>query len=181
MLEDTLEERLKKHHRRAFGWALHCCRGNREEAEEVLQETYLAILEGKASFSGRSSFQTWLFAVIRRKACVARRRILRNLRLPAPSAEAPLVGEKLSDEHKAQMRVWVHQALGRLSRRQREVLHLVFYQQLSLEEAAGVMGVSTGSARTHYHRAKQQMRRYMQGAKRSHEFRLARHRNQAIL
>jgi len=51
--------------------------------------------------------------------------------------------------------------LLRLSPRQRELLHLVFYQELTIEEAAGVLGISVGSARVHYERGKAAVRRML--------------------
>jgi DNA-directed RNA polymerase specialized sigma24 family protein len=48
-----------------------------------------------------------------------------------------------------------------LSPRQREVLHLVFYQDLTIAAAAGVLNISIGSARVHYERGKAQLRRLL--------------------
>jgi RNA polymerase sigma-70 factor (ECF subfamily) len=48
--------------------------------------------------------------------------------------------------------------LSRLSRRQRELLHLVFYQELTVEQAAEVLRIPVGTARTHYERGKSRLR-----------------------
>jgi RNA polymerase sigma-70 factor (ECF subfamily) len=54
------------------------------------------------------------------------------------------------------------QALDKLPQRQREVLHLVFYEDLSLREAATVMRVTIGSTRRHYDRGKKRLRELLE-------------------
>ena len=156
---DTMGRRLSELHPAAFGWALACCRRNRTLAEEVAQMAYVKILAGEARFDGRSSFKTWLFGVIRHTAAYERRKawltlsgLTRFARLRSASPIAP--SETEADVDTKQLL----RALERLSRRQREVLHLVFYQDLTLESAAAVLGITVGAARVHYDRGKKRLR-----------------------
>lgn len=155
MDRSDLERELERLHQESFGWALFCSGRDRERAQDVLQEAYARVLSGAARFQGRSAFRTWLFGVIRRTALAERRRELRPgaratveaaLADPAPGAD-----ERLEE---AERREELLLALTALSPRQREVLVLVFYHELTVEEAARVMEVSLGSARTHYDRGK---------------------------
>src|SRR5438132_11516583 len=81
---------LERHHAESFGWALVCCGRDRVEAEDVLQASYLKVLDGKARFDGRSSVKTWLFGVIRRTAAEERRRRLLRFRVRQTHARLPV-------------------------------------------------------------------------------------------
>ena len=168
-----LRANLERHHNESFGWALVCCAHNRSEAESVLQVVYLKVLEGKARFDGNSSFRTWLFAVIRRTAADERRRHwLRGFGLSkyfARSEATTASNPPDEDIYRSQVQQLFRRALAELPARQREILQLVFYHDLSLAEAAEVMGISLGSARTHYDRGKQRLRALMKGVARRHD------------
>ena len=73
--------------------------------------------------------------------------------------ESPSPSRKIErDEQAARLRA----ALEKLPARQAEALHLVFYQDLALNEAAQVMRVSLGSVRQHYERGKARLRELLQ-------------------
>jgi RNA polymerase sigma-70 factor (ECF subfamily) len=112
--------------------------------------------------------KTWLFAVIRRTAAERRRRhIVRALALGFWREREPAPEPALSPERALQQAETARglvRALAALPRRQREVLHLVFYEDLTVEQAAEVLEVTVGTARTHYQRGKERLRALLSGA-----------------
>lgn len=158
-----IRNQLEAHHQAAFRWSLCCCRGDLIEAEEVLQSTYLKVLEGSAKYGGTSSFKTWLFAVIRHTAADHRRKHFLRRLFGEKAAAAPAGHAETPDDRseRAAVRRCFNAALEALSARQREVLELVFDQALTLREAAEVMGVSVGTAGLHYERGKERLRTLM--------------------
>jgi len=163
-LDDTsLKDRLEALHPASYGWALVCCSRNPDEAADVLQGVYVKILSGRAEFNGKGHFKTWLFSVIRNTAIDAYRRNmvktlglkrLQHHQITSQAAGCNPAGT-VEQDHRQQR---ITALLKKLPRRQRETLHLVFYQDLTLEETAEVLGISVGSVRTHYDRGKQKLR-----------------------
>jgi RNA polymerase sigma-70 factor (ECF subfamily) len=174
MDEEAVRAQLEAHHHASYGWAVSCCRCDAALAEDVLQIAYLKVLQGRARFLGQSAFKTWWFAVIRQTALDELRRLwFRRLKVAA-------LGERQEqDVHEVRYGESLDQAdrqrrfgrvLAKLPARQREVLHLVFYQEQTIEQAATVMKIGLGSARTHYHRGKQNLRKLLaQEAEDHHE------------
>jgi len=163
MSPEALELELDRMHPAAFGWALACCAGDRTAAEDALQASYLKILDGRARFDGRSSFRTWLFAIVRNTAAELRRRAALRRLLPLAVLSARPDGrlDPATELARADTTRRLTAALDTLPRRQREMLHLVFYQDLTITEAAEVAGVSLGTARTHYERGKAALRKLL--------------------
>jgi len=162
-VQQTLLDTLQAQHADSFGWALACCGWQRGAAEDVLQEAYLRALDGRARFNGRSQPRTWFFGVIKRVAAEqhrgSTRRSMLKLRLAhAGSVDAPGVDDTPGDAlYRDQSVRELQQAMMKLAQRQREVLHLAFYAELTLQEVAAVLGISVGSARTHYQRGKERL------------------------
>jgi RNA polymerase sigma-70 factor (ECF subfamily) len=160
MSPKELEAWLERLHEESFGWALQCSSGDPVRAEDVLQTAYVRVISGRAVFGERSSFRTWLFGVIRRVAIEEGRRV--KVERERTVILADDVVHDVADERcrpdeieSSRALLW---ALDQLPPRQREVLHLVFYQDMSISDAAEVMDVSVGSARTHYERGKARLR-----------------------
>jgi RNA polymerase sigma-70 factor (ECF subfamily) len=164
-----LRARLEAHHRDGYAWALSCCGFDRVEAENVLQTSYVKILDGRAVYGGRSSFRTWLFGVIRLTSAQERRRSWfvgrRLVHDEAAMERLACEADPTEPIYRDEMRGHVERALATLPRRQREVIALVFDHELTLEQAAEVMDVSSGAVRQHYDRAKRRMRQWLERAK----------------
>lgn len=159
--DPELKAELERLHESSWAWALTCCRQDKEHAQEALSGAYLKVLEGRAKYEARSALKTWFFSVIRFTAIEQRRSGARRLELLKRWFEANDEGAQpcWPDERASvmQQRAQVKEALSTLSKRQREVLELVFYHDMTLEEAAQVLALPVGTVRTHYARGKKQM------------------------
>ena len=157
-----MEELLKEHHRAGYHWARQCCDFDDDRASEVLQMVYLKILEGKAKFRGESDVKTWFFSVIRFTAYEWRRQ-------QRPYLSLDVCAEQPAAEAEEESPLFHEEMLLALAPRQREVILLVFYHHLTLEKAAEIMGISLGSASTHYDRAKKKLKTLIQQRKYSRD------------
>ena len=152
-----LKAEIERLHAAGFAWALACCGRDRERAEDVLQTSYLKILDGRARYARRSSFKTYLFGVIRRTASEERRRAAMSGLLLERYASEPGAGRRSAEDAAPVEILALRSAVETLPRRQREILHLVFSLGMTLHEAAETLSISIGTAARHYHRGKSRL------------------------
>ncbi len=135
-----------------------------EQGEDVLQQSYLLMLEGKAKYERQAELKTWAFGVVKNVSKNAtrgsiRQRIRDRNWFVVSTETQPPMGESIQGaEHREQQQQRVKAAIGALPQRQREVLELHTFRDFTLEECAHILSLSVGSVRTHYHRAKATLR-----------------------
>lgn len=145
---------LQAIHTDVFGWALSRCNYERATAEDLVQQAYVELLSGNARFDNKSTLKTFVFSVVQNLARSRYRRLVTRLRFVQQSA--PTEASEESDTAEDLSHVW--QAVRNLPARQRDIIELVFCRELTIEQAAMVMGVSVGTGRVHYDRAKKALR-----------------------
>lgn len=153
---EMLLQALRPLHQEGYIWALRLAKSDENLASDVLQAVYLKILEQRAVFRGDSSLKTWFFSVIKFTLSEQRRPLMRLVHTETETASEEIAQdlEMVDSEHTT---IW-KRLFEKLSEKQQEVVSLVFYHRATIEEAAVVMGISVGTARTHYERAKINLR-----------------------
>lgn len=127
--------------------------GNREDAQDLVQETLLQALRSMPRFRGDSAPYTWLYAILRRQ-CLNRRRKARFLEffglLPDRPEETPSVEQRMDQEFDRER---LRNALSALSFRHREILFLRYVEELKIREMASLLHLPSGSVKSRLHNA----------------------------
>ncbi|MGD1057493.1 MAG: RNA polymerase sigma factor [Solirubrobacteraceae bacterium] len=147
-------------------------------AEEVVQDTWLAVLRGVDGFAGRSSFRTWLLSILVNRA---RSTGVRERRSVAVGDAGPVVDRSRFDASGAWMsppQHWIEDSddrmqaqalaghiqktLGELPARQREVLVLRDVDGLTSHEVCDVLEISDANQRVLLHRGRSHLRQALE-------------------
>ena len=135
--------------------------GNREDAQDVVQETFVGAFRGLRGFQGRSTVKTWLTRILINNVSNLRRS--RHLRKTVPLGEAEeQLGEALAElateTGRADVRMDIAAVLSRLPQEHREVIVLREIQSMTYDEIAAALGVPRGTVESRLFRARQKLK-----------------------
>lgn len=142
--------------------------GGREEAEDVVQEAFVQAFVKLDTFQGTSAFYTWIYRIAFNLAVSRRRKRrpehsidhLREQTGDEPLDDATAVDAELEREERCQQ---LYAALDQLSDEHRKIVVLRELEELCYEEIAEVLELPVGTVRSRLHRARLQLREYLQG------------------
>ena len=133
---------------------------NISTAEELMEEVFVKLVTKKPRFSGKSSFKTWLYAIGRNTALDHLRRISKLSKTPVDDLY-DLADAEENTEHsyiKQEDRQVLHKAMQKLKPQYRQVLYLIFFEELNNEQTAQVMRKTKRQIENLVYHAKQSLK-----------------------
>lgn len=172
-----LDQLIEQYQHRLLRYLLFLT-GKRETAEDLFQETWMRVLLRGAQYNGKARFDTWLFTIARNLVIdLSRKRTLRSLDEMREGAEddrpfeIPLDGPSPLDAFETrENRAEVSEVLVALEPHSREVLVLRFFEEMSLEEIAGVTRAPLSTVKSRLYRGLASLRPQLEKLRRGELF-----------
>lgn len=159
----AFEELVKRYEGRIYGHTLRLL-GNREDAQDVLQETFLNVFKGLENFRGDSTFSTWIYRIATNNALMRLRKLSHSERelddeLPPPeSMKRQALASHILDPKDAllekEMLHELDKAVERLPEKYRTIFLLRDVEEFPTDRTAQVLGISEAAVKSRLHRAR---------------------------
>lgn len=128
---------------------------NPERAEDLTQETFLAVIRAASRYEPRASLRTYLFAIALKLLAAERRKFLTSSPSGQPAAEPTTGGTP-------ECVLWVRQAMEKLDAPDREILMLREYEQLSYSDIAELLRIPVNTVRSRLFRSRLALKSYLE-------------------
>lgn len=127
-----------------------------EDAWDILQETWVKVLQGIGSLQNPGALASWLYSIAHHTVMDHFRGRYAGIQTEEAEAEALAeIPEETPDFDDAER---VHRGLDRISLAHREALTLFFLEDFSIDEIASILNVSPGTVKSRLHYAKRALR-----------------------
>ncbi len=147
--KSAASELLKIYYEDIYSYLRRLC-GSRQDAEDLTQQTFLKVWSSLDGFASRSRFSTWLYRIAyntyidwqRKNVRATQSRPDQWWRECVDANPSPFVS--VAERQTAQR---LYEAVDHLDEDKKQVVHLHYYQGLSLRETAKVLGIATGTVK----------------------------------
>lgn len=153
----AFDELVATHMRRAFAVAYRLLR-QQQDAEDVVQDAFMAALVSLDSFDAQRPFGPWLLRIVANRALNLRKaRALRQVE-PIPDETTSRDASPLESAERSELRGELARALATLPEQQRWIVELFEVDGFTGPEIAAMLEMAEGTVRWHLHQARQTLR-----------------------
>lgn len=135
--------------------------GNREDAEELTQDSFMKAFKSIEGFKGDCKFSTWLYRIAYNTAISSTRRQKQELLSIDDSGLENVSEDEIANMfgkgENRKMIEWLDMAIQRLTPDERALILLFYWKEKSIEEISTIMGISIANTKVKLHRIRKRL------------------------
>ncbi|WP_121665730.1 RNA polymerase sigma factor [Mesonia aquimarina] len=154
-LVDLYKERLY--------WHIRNMVKNHEDANDLLQNTFIKIFRYIHNFKGESKLYSWMYRIATNETITFLNKKAKRLKLSSQELQDFLVNNLESDAHFEgdKIQLLLQKAIATLPEKQQQVFNMKYFQQLKYKEIAEILEVSEGALKSNYHHAVKKVEKFV--------------------
>ena len=149
-MRQPLEALIERYQRSLYAAAFNICR-NPEGANDAVQDTFIQYYTSRKEFRDKEHLKAWLLRVAVNRAKDITRSFWRRNKISIEEYAEEIPFENQEDRE-------LFEAVMKLPEKYRDVIHLYYYEELSVKEIAGILGASQGSVKMRLSRGRSFLR-----------------------
>lgn len=144
-------------------WQVRRMVENHDDANDILQNTFLKAWQSVEGFRGDAKLSTWLYKIALNEAITFLARERKRLNLSLDDEESHLINLIESDEYVDgdELAVKLRKAVASLPEKQRLVFNMKYYDEMKYEQMSEILGTSVGALKASYHLAVKKIEQYI--------------------
>ena len=156
-LVDLYKERLY--------WHIRNIVKNHDDADDVLQETFIKIFRNIKKFKGDSKLFSWIYRIATNEAITLLNSKARKMNVSQEELQEKLINNLESDIYFEgdEIQLKLQKAIATLPDKQRQVFNMRYFQEMKYQDIAEILEVTEGSLKSNYHHAAKKVEAFLKG------------------
>ena len=147
---------VERYKNRSFNLAVKIC-GNREDSEEIVQDSFLKAYRSLGGFRMESNFATWLYRIVYNTAISRIRNKDENTMPLEEIFERGATDYSENEPDNERRKLLINFALGKLNETDRGLITFMYYDDLTIDEMAEITGMGASNIKVRLHRSRQKL------------------------
>lgn len=162
--EEAFRDLLHLYKERLY-WQIRNIVKNHEDADDVLQNTFIKIFRNIDKFKGDSQLFSWMYRIATNEAITFLNNRAKKEKLSAVELQDKIIENLRSDVHFEgdEIQIKLQKAIATLPDRQQEVFNMKYFQELKYREISEILGTTEGALKTSYHIAVKKIEQFLKG------------------
>lgn len=155
---------ISKHKIRLY-WHIRTIVKTHEDADDILQNTFIKVFKNIKSFKGDSKLFSWMYRIATNESITFLKKKAKKMKLSDQELNDYLIDSLESDVYFEgdEIKLQLQKAIEALPQQQKIVFNMRYFEEIPYEEMSEILNSSVGALKSNYHHARKKVEKFLKG------------------